>query len=113
MTTEMPEMTGASVPAACSLPAADRPGRLAELDELFATFVRRVDRAEPGRLRLELLATPEVAARTADLVTREAACCSFFTFTLTATTGELLLDIVVPEAWREVLDTLAGRATAA
>jgi hypothetical protein len=109
MTTEIPR---ASDPAACSLPAADRPGRQAEFDALFATSVRHVDRAGPGRLRLELLATPEVAARTAELVTRETACCSFFTFTLTATAGELRLDVAVPEAWREALDTLAVRAAA-
>jgi hypothetical protein len=70
------------VPDACTLPTADRPTRLTEFDDLFATAVRSADRTDPGRLRLELLASPEVAARAANLAVRETGCCSFFTFTL-------------------------------
>jgi hypothetical protein len=44
----------AAVDDACSLPTADRPLRLAELEDLFATAVRAVDRLEPARLRLAL-----------------------------------------------------------
>ena len=61
----------------------------------------------PARLRLDLRASPQVAGRTAELVTAETACCSFFTFTLTATEGRLKLDIAVPATHVDVLDALA------
>jgi hypothetical protein len=99
------------VPDACTLPTADRPARLTEFDDLFATALRSADRTDPGRLRLELLASPEVAARVANLAVRETGCCSFFTFTLTATGGRLLLDVAVPAGRTGVLDGLAGRAS--
>jgi thioredoxin len=98
---------------ACTLPAADRPLRLAEFDDLFATAVRAVDRVEPTRLRLALDPRPEVAARTADLAVRETDCCGFFTFTLTAADEQLALEVAVPDGRTEVLDGLADRATMA
>jgi hypothetical protein len=101
------------VPAACTLPTADQPLRLADFDALFAEVVRRVERPEPGVARLVLDPTPAVAARTADLVAREAECCSFFTFTLTITADTLLLDVAVPPAHHAILDALATLANAA
>jgi hypothetical protein len=95
----------------CTLPTAERPLRAAEFDEVFARSVRGVDRADPLRLVLELEPTAAVAARVADLVVRETECCSFFTFTLTATGGALRLDIEVVPAQVEVLDALAARAS--
>jgi hypothetical protein len=41
-------------------------------------------------------------------VARETACCSFFTFTLTATGGALELAVAVPDSHVEVLDGLAA-----
>lgn len=101
--------TGVWVPQACSLPTAERPVREAEFDALFATGVRGVDRA-PGRARLALDPAPQVAARAAELAAKETQCCSFFTFTLTATDGQLSLDVAVPDAHVAVLDALAERA---
>jgi hypothetical protein len=40
-------------------------------------------------------------------MTRETACCGFFTFTLTATEKALSLEVTVPEAHTAVLDALA------
>ncbi|WP_439658863.1 hypothetical protein ACSHWB_41835 [Lentzea sp. HUAS TT2] len=94
-------------PEACTLPTAERPFRVAEFDELFASGVRH--RPERTRLVLELEPRPEVAARAADLAVRETGCCSFFTFELTATRGALSLAITVPESQAEVLDALAAR----
>jgi hypothetical protein len=91
------------------LPSVDRPLRLAEFDDLFATAVRAVDRIDPTRLRLTLDPRPEVAARTADLVVRETACCGFFTFTLTAAEEQLRLEVAVPDRQTAVLDGLAAR----
>jgi hypothetical protein len=99
-------------PQACTLPTAERPLRAAEFDGLFGEAVTGVERVGPGRLRLALRASPQVAGRAAELVTAETACCSFFTFTLTATGGRLVLDVDVPAAYIDVLDALAARAVA-
>jgi hypothetical protein len=59
---------------------------------------------------LTLRPDPTVAARAADLAVRETACCSFFEFILTATGGQLTLQIRTPATQIEVLDALADRA---
>ncbi len=104
-------------PDACTLPTAELPGRLAEFDELFATALYRQQRLTPTRLRM--LLDPAAGARTRDLTTREATCCSFFAFTFTRTTdstlgGEVLqLEVDVPSAHADVLDGIQARAAAA
>jgi hypothetical protein len=50
-----------------------------------------------------------LAALAVGLVAREAACCPFFTFTLTATGGALELAVAVPDSHVEVLDGFAAR----
>src|SRR5690606_27892111 len=85
-------------PDACTLPTADQPLRVAEFDDLFASSASSVDRPEATRLRLALRADPSVAARAADLAVRESDCCSFFTFALTVTGGEVHLDVSVPDS---------------
>ena len=71
-------------PQACTLPTSERPLRAAAFADLFSETVLGAERVEPTRLRLELRPSPQVAGRAAELVTAETACCSFFTFTLTA-----------------------------
>lgn len=95
---------------ACTLPTAEQPVRLAEFDDLFATAVQGVHRTSPTSVRLQLRPEPAVAARVADLVVRETQCCSFFTFTLAATGGQLSLEATVPEQYVDVLEALAARA---
>jgi hypothetical protein len=94
---------------ACVLPSAEQPLRLAEFDDLFATAVRAVDRTDPTRLRLDLRPEPAVAARAADLVVRETQCCSFFTFTLSASGGRLSLEVEAPVQYAEVIGAMAER----
>lgn len=101
------------VPTACTLPSAEEPVRVAEFDALFATGLRAVHDLEGSRVRLELEPDPAVAARAADLAVRETGCCSFFTFTLTADGGRLLLDVTAPPAYADVLAAFAGRAATA
>jgi hypothetical protein len=72
-------------PLSCTLPAARLPLRVAEFDALFAEAVQGIERVGPERLRLELLPSPRAAGRAAELAAAETQCCSFFTFTLTAT----------------------------
>lgn len=96
--------------AACTLSDADRLARAAEFSELFAETVTGLSLPEPTRLRLELVPGAGPAGRTAELIAAETECCSFFTFTLTAAAGSLVLEVSVPPAQIEVLEALAGRA---
>jgi hypothetical protein len=98
------------VPAACTLPTAERPLRLAEFDDLFATALRGQQRLSPTRLRWQLDPAAEQVAR--DLAGRESECCSFFSFTFATADGALQVDVAVPGAHADVLDALANRATA-
>lgn len=101
------------VPESCTLAEAERAGRAAEFAGLFSSTVRGAERTGPTRLHLELEPSPEAAARAAGLAAAETRCCSFFTFTLTATGGSLSLDVTVPDGQVPVLDALSDRALAA
>ena len=101
------------VPEACTLPTEEQPLRLAKFDELFANAVRGVHRTEQCTVRLELQPDAAVAAQTADLAMRETECCSFFTFTLTASGGALALDVSVPAEQAGVLNAFADWAATA
>ncbi|WP_113704165.1 hypothetical protein [Nonomuraea lactucae] len=101
------------VPSACTLPTAEQPLRVAEFDALFADVVQAVARPDRTRLRLELVFSPDNAARAAELTGRENGCCSFFTFTLTIADGSLALEVAVPLEQVRVLDALQSRAGAA
>jgi hypothetical protein len=101
-------------PTECTLPTAERPLRVAEFDELFATSLRAVARVTPTHLRLILDGGGPVEATTRDLVARETACCSFFAFDLDRTGDDRLqVDVQVPAPYSQVLDGLAARAAAA
>ncbi|GAA4457488.1 hypothetical protein GCM10023170_053790 [Phytohabitans houttuyneae] len=92
----------------------ERPLRLAEFDDLFATAVRGVQRVGEARLRMAMSGPAGLGETVRDLTARESECCSFFTFTITPepATGDeaLTLDITVPAAYTEVLESLARRA---
>ena len=96
------------VPEACTLPTVERPLRLAEFDDLFATALREQQRLSPTVLRWRLDPAAEATAR--DLTGRESSCCSFFSFTFAGDAGGLRLDVRVPAEHVDVLDALAGRA---
>lgn len=92
---------------ACTLPTAAQPLRLAEFDALFAAALRDVERVAPDRLLLSF--APHVEVQLRDLLTREAACCTFFAFDVTVA-EDVLVEVAVPTQYREVLDALAIRA---
>jgi len=104
------------VPDACTLPTVERPLRLAEFDTLFTTAVRTVETLDPTHARMRLAGPTGLDATVRDLTARETACCSFFTFTVTAVpdadpdTEALTLDVRVPARYADVLASLAGRA---
>jgi hypothetical protein len=108
---------GFDVPDACTLPTAERPLRLAEFDDLFATAVRRVDPVSATHARLHVTGPTGLADRVRDLAARETECCSFFTFTTMpepAGDGEaVVLGIEVPAAHADVLASLIQQASSA
>jgi hypothetical protein len=95
---------------ACLLPTVERPLREAEFDSLFTSAVTGATRASASTAVFALTSDPAVAAQAAELAVRETSCCSFFTFTLTATRGRLRLDVTVPSPHQPVLDALVERA---
>ena len=100
--------------SACILPTAERPTRLAEFDDLFASSLVAIEARGDTRARLVLSADPGIADRTRRLTDAETACCSFFGFEVTAVgPGSVTLDIEVPEAYADVLAGLLARARAA
>ena len=109
----MPVIDRAWVPDACTLPTMEQPLRAKEFDDLFRDAVTAVNRIDATRAWLVLRAEPALAARAADLAVRETRCCSFFGFTLTATGGELTLEITAPPEQFAVLDALVDRARSA
>ena len=98
-------------PAACTLPTAEQPFRVAEFDRLFADHLRSAARVGPQTLDLVLAAE---SRRTAEALTaKENECCSFFTFDFTDTPdGNLRLRIAVPPTQTAVLDGLTDRLPA-
>jgi hypothetical protein len=99
------------IPESCTLPTAEQPLRAAEFDELFASALRGIARTAPTTVELQLDACAEALARS--LAEREAACCSFFTFTFSPDpAGQLLLEVTVPAAHIAVLEGLVSRAVA-
>jgi hypothetical protein len=93
----------------CTLPTDERPIRLAEFDDLFASAVRSVDR-DGTRVRVGLSGDSGLSDRVRDLTERESACCSFFTFTLDGDDSDLTLEITVPPEYLDILVALAERA---
>ena len=82
------------VPGACTLPSVERPFRLAEFDELFATGLRGQQRLSASALRWEL--DPAVEATARELPGRVSGCCSFFVFTFRPGAGVSQVEIEVP-----------------
>jgi hypothetical protein len=94
----------------CTLPSDDQLARAAEFDQLFAELAVRTERPAPTRLLVELRRDAAAARRAAELAFAETACCSFFTFKLTAAKDRLVLEIAVPDAHLPALTALADRA---
>jgi len=103
------------VPEACTLPTAERPLRLAEINQLFTTAVRHVETISPTHARIQLSGPAGLEATVRDLTARETQCCSFFTFDVTpepaAGDGTLTLDVQVPAQHADILASLAQRAS--
>ena len=108
--------------AACTLPTAEQPLRVAEFDALFASALRTVEPGDPAasRVRLVLAGDKDLPDRVQRLADAETACCSFFTFRLTRLsqasaddTTVVALDVEVPHDRADVLAGLVQRAATA
>jgi hypothetical protein len=98
------------VSSLCTLPTTEQPLRLAEFDDLFGSQLRAIERVDPTRLVLVLDQAPRTAEALRDLTRRETECCSFFTFTLTEQDNLIRLEVAVPLAHVDVLQSIAARA---
>src|ERR1700722_8295149 len=102
--TETCGLSVSGIPAACTLPSAERPVRVAELNTLLTAAIGG-ERLSERRLRLLLNGPGDFADHVRDLVAREADCCSFFTFVVAEDpTGHVLLDVQVQAGYTGVLD---------
>jgi hypothetical protein len=101
------------VPESCTLPTVQRPLRVAEFDDLFATAVRPAERLHPTALLLRLPAGDRTAVAARDLIARETGCCSFFVFELRVSAAGTELEVRVPASQTAVLDAMQQRAEAA
>lgn len=98
---------------ACTLPTAAQPLRIAEFDALFATALHRIERIDARHLRLTLTRDGGLEDTVRDLTARESRCCTFFTFTITPTGDQVVLDVQVPDTQTAVLDGLVTLAAGA
>ncbi|MBT2517178.1 hypothetical protein J7E29_07010 [Streptomyces sp. ISL-90] len=100
------------IPDACTLPTAERPIRLVEFDELLTDSVRSAERDSATHLTMRLQRDEDLEAVTRDFAAREAECCSFFDFTITADGNDIVLRIGVPPQHASILDSLQARSAA-
>jgi hypothetical protein len=63
----------------------------------------------PQELRFEFRIEPDVAARAASVAAKETGCCSFFTFDLTITDGEVAMIVTTTPTHEPVLAARAAR----
>jgi hypothetical protein len=101
----------------CTLPTAARPLRIVEFDELFQRQIAAPRWAHPHQAEFRFRG--DLYDQVSDLVAREAACCSFFDFSITQEPDEavprssLVLRVGVPASRHDVLEALTGHAVGA
>lgn len=100
--TDTPAETRA-VPIACSLDAADLPGRVDAWHALLATATGR-DRITDG-VRITFGRSADVAAM-ATLVAAEQECCAFYTFAVVVAPDAIALEVHGPDAAGAMIDQL-------
>jgi len=97
----------APVPVACTLDAAQLPGRVREWQDLVAHVAGQV--AVDGGVRLELdPATP--LDQLAKLMEAEQGCCAFFAFALTVDSRGVALEVRAPAEGMALVEALFGAA---
>jgi hypothetical protein len=98
-------------PIACSLGAAELPGRLAEIRSVGRLALLAADTAESCAL-LRFRAAPGIRERLDAIVAAESRCCSFLTMTLAgADDGAITLTIEAPPDGAPILRELVAAFT--
>jgi hypothetical protein len=90
-------------PIACTLAAAELPGRLARWQRLAARVVERTDTDDGIRVRFDHTVS---AGEVAGLAAEEHACCAFFTFTIHIATNGTTLEVGAPADARALVGLL-------
>jgi len=96
-------------PIACTLHPNEYAGRLEDFRQGVFAHLVGMERPEPTRLRLLLAgdADPEAVR---ELLVREQGCCTFMSFTITASGGQLAADLEVPADAAPALDGMVSLA---
>ncbi|WP_199421640.1 MerR family transcriptional regulator [Actinotalea solisilvae] len=97
-----------ATPIACSLDAGAVTDRVSE----WQSLVRRASSREPisGGMALTFAVSAGLAAEITLLAAAEQDCCSFFTFTVRLTTGEIRLEVQAPADAADVVAAMFGTA---
>ncbi len=98
-------------PIACTLDAGAARAQVAEWRLLMARALEHSDRVSPTRNELVLKPSFEDLGALANLMQREARCCTFFRFTLEMTATRCLLSVEVPEEASSLLTTFVDDVT--
>ncbi len=98
----------AAAPVACSLEADAVPGRVSDWQALIPLATSREPLA--GGMALVFPASAHLAAEIARLAAAEQDCCTFFTFTVRMTTGEIRLEVHAPAEAADVVAAMFGTA---
>jgi MerR family transcriptional regulator, copper efflux regulator len=94
------------IPIACTLSVDETPDRVEEWRDALESAQTR--EATPDGYRLRFSKDPAFAARLADLAAREVECCAFFTFRVTVTHTDLVLDVLAPTEAHDMIGALFG-----
>lgn len=94
---------------ACSLDAVAVPDRISDWQALVARATSREHIT--GGVALVFPASPGLVTDVARLAAAEQDCCTFFTFTLQMTTGQVRLEVQAPEDASEVITAMFGTNT--
>jgi hypothetical protein len=92
------------IPIACALSGAEQQSRVTEWRQLKLQAITR--ELEDHEAQLGFAPEAAIAGSLADLAVREAACCPFFTFTLSIASGQVVLTVTGPDDAKEILAAL-------
>ena len=95
------------IPVACRLEPPAARSQMAEWRALLTGAVARRDRVAPGRLDLHLRPDFDHIDALVGLASREAACCPFFSFSLSIGPEAVTLVIEAPDDAASILDDFA------
>lgn len=95
------------IPIACTLQPSDARSQLGEWQNLLNQVTERTERVSPNRLELALTSDADIGSLIS-LAQREAACCTFFSFSIDILVDRLDLVVTVPDDAVEILDQLVS-----